>query len=194
MISCFTCFLSSSSSGVWHKRRPSIGEDKPALKRIYYTQCQRRQSEKLRESGICFPGLHLHVSIPPTALFSQLLMGYWTKDGSWPENRKSCANVFICMLDVVALSIFVYTTKRLFFFFFSSFLRIWTPQGAAMLVHSLPAKSRKGQWFLMTWCIGFFFFFTAHASLVCSFIEMQTGRHETAALMVLFSQLSKFGC
>ena len=132
--------------------------------------------------------------VPSRGIFIILLVksdalraGHQAEDRSWPENRKSCANVFICMLHVVALLVFVYTAKSLFFSFFFplSFLWIWTPQGAAMLVHSVPVRSRKEQWFLMTWLMYLIFKknlkkLTAHTSLVCSFVEMQTGTHTVA--------------
>lgn len=96
--------------------------------------------------------------VPSRGIFIILLVksdalhaGHQAEEGSWPENRKSCANVFICMLQV---NICVHHQKAFFSLsFFFLFCELETPQGAAMLVHSLPVRSRKEQWFLMTWCI-----------------------------------------
>ena len=141
--------------------------------------------------------------VPSRGIFIILLVkadalraGHQTEDGSWPENRKSCANVFICMLHVVALSIFVYTTKRLFlslFFFLFCEFKLLRVQPCWFTLYQWGAEKINGFWWHNVFDLKRKKL-TAHTSLVFSFIEMQTGRHETAALMVLFLRLSEFGC
>ena len=94
--------------------------------------------------------------VPSRGIFIILLVkadalraGHQTEDGSWPENRKSCANVFICMLHVVALSIFVYTTKRLFlslFFFLFCEFKLLRVQPCWFTLYQWGAEKINGFW------------------------------------------------
>ena len=135
-------------------------------------QCRRGTSTALTET---------HNGQLP-ALLSGTSAGFKELNQSHKSDWKhrKCADISTCMFRLAAQSVSIKILK------INLFVSIWAVWGAAMLVHSLPMKGRKG---LLVKCLPFLLHILA--SFVMSLI-LTAGRKMTA-LTVLFLQLSNLG-
>ena len=89
-----------------------------------------------------------------------------------PDRRRRLACKYFYLQSSFGCSVNIYTKDRLIYLFMGgggggTFLWIWTPWGAAMLIHSLPMKNRKK---VVSWRISYFY----HTFRACSLRHWQT--------------------
>ena len=108
-------------------------------------------------------------------LFSHL-KGEWTEDTNWPERRRNCANVFICRLQPVVLSVIV---QKIYFFRFEFELLGTQP-------YWFPLQMKSGQWLIHD-VFDWSFLPQRQALFVTSLI--QPAGQKIAVAVVLFARL-----